>query len=172
MQIASECPPVLLTGNIVTRADKAEGVCDPSRLSQILHRFRPLHGQVWIEQLGEILLRGLLALLLRGELAPYPGELAGIQPEPCAPRTLVHLNPAFDAVKVAHHDLRVPGTADALAQVEPALGIPLHLQELLSSRLVYFVHAGELEPVEPDPTASPGTHVNRYALGAHGGHDV
>src|SRR5215207_5442334 len=36
MQIASECPPVLLTGNIVTRADKAEGVGDPSRLSQIL----------------------------------------------------------------------------------------------------------------------------------------
>src|SRR5918993_6023260 len=141
MQIASECPPVLLTGNIVTRADKAEGVCDPSRLSQILHRFRPLHGQVWIEQLGEILLRGLLALLLRGELAPYPGELSSIQPEPCAPRALVNLNPAFDAVKVAHHDLRVPGAVDARAQVEPEFGIPLHLKELRASRLARVVHA-------------------------------
>src|SRR5215207_1211270 len=172
MQIASECPPVLLTGNIVTRADKAEGVGDPSRLSQILHRFRPLHGQVRIEQLREVLLRGLLALLLRCELAPYPGELSGVQPESCAPRALIHQDPAFYTVKVAHHDLRVPGAVDALAQIRMERGIALHLQELLASRLVYLIYAGELEPVEPDPTAAARTHVHRYALGGHRSHDV
>src|SRR5918994_1471675 len=107
--IASERPPVLLTGNVIARADKAEGVGDPSRLSQVLHSFRPLHGQVGVEQLGEVLLRGLLALFLRCELAPYAGELSGIQPEPCAPGALVHYNPAFDAVEVAHDDLTVSG---------------------------------------------------------------
>src|ERR671913_2505199 len=136
MQIASERPPVLLTGNIVTRADKAEGVGDPSRLSQVLHRFRPLHGQVRIEQLGEVLLGGPLALLLRGELGPYPGELSGIEPEARAPRTLVHQDPAFHAVKVAHHDLTVSGTADALAEIRSEGGISLHLQELLARRFV------------------------------------
>src|SRR5215208_7731733 len=172
MQIASECPPVLLTGNIVTRADKAESVGDPSRLSQILHRFGPLHGQVRIEQLGEILLCGLFALLLGGELAPYAGELTCIQPEPGAPRALVNYNPAFDAVKVSHHDLTVSGAVDALAQVRVECGIPLHLQELLAGRLVYLVHSGELEPGEPDPTASPSAHVHRDTLGGHGGHGI
>src|SRR5215218_1485198 len=159
--LQSEGPPVLLTRNIVTGADKAEGVGDPSRLSQVLHRFRPLHGQIWIEELGEVLLRGLLALLLRGELVPYPGELSSIKPEPSAPGALVHHYTAFDAVKVAHHDLRVSGAVDALAQVGMECGIPLHLQELLASRLVYLINAGEFEPVEPDPTASPSTHVHR-----------
>src|SRR5215204_5306458 len=121
-----------------------------------------LHGQIWIEQLGEVLLCGLLALLLCCELAPYTGELASIKPEPSAPRTLVHHYTAFDAVKVSHHDLRVSGTADALAQVRPECGISLHLQELLASRLVYLINAGEFEPVEPDPTASPSTHVHRH----------
>src|SRR5215208_3710886 len=120
--LQSEGPPVLLTRNIVTGADKAEGVGDPSRLSQILHRFRPLHGQVWIEQFREVLLGGLLALLLCCELAPYPGELSGIKPEASAPRTLVHHYTAFDAVKVSHHDLRVSGAVDALAQVRMSVG--------------------------------------------------
>src|SRR5829696_5421070 len=131
-----------------------------------------LHGQIWIEQLGEVLLRGLLALLLCCELAPYSGELASIKPEAGAPRALVHHYTAFDAVKVSHHDLRVSGAVDALAQVRMECGIPLHLQELLASRLVYLINAGEFEPVEPDPTASPSTHVHRHTLGAHGGHGV
>jgi hypothetical protein len=120
-------PPVLLTRNIVTRTDKAESVGDPSRLSQILHRLRSRHGQVGVEQLGEVLLRGFLALLLRGELAPYSGEFACIQSEASAPRALVHHNPTFHTVKVAHHNLPVPWAADALAQVRTEGRIVLHL---------------------------------------------
>src|SRR5215213_11997799 len=172
MRTASKRPPVLLPWNIVTRADKAEGVGDPPRLPQVLHRLRPRHGQVWVEQFGEVLLRRLLALLLRGELAPYPGQFAGIEPEASAPRALVDQDPAFDAVEVAHHDLSVPGAADALAQVRVERGVPLHLQELLARRLVRFVHARELEPVEPDPPTPPGAHVHRDALGLHLGHGV
>src|SRR5829696_4911477 len=131
----SERAPVLLPRNIVTRADKAEGVGDPSRLSQVLHRLRPRYGQVGVEQFGEVLLGGFLALLLRGELAPDAGELAGIQPEAGTLRALVQQDPAFDAVEVAHHDLIVPGAADALAQVRVECGIALHFEELLTSRL-------------------------------------
>jgi len=61
---------------------------------------------------------------------------------------------------------------DAFAQVRMECGIALHLEELLSRRLVYFVYAGELELVEPDPAASPGAHVHRDTLSCHGGHDV
>src|SRR5215210_1471690 len=42
--------------------------------------------------------------------------------------------------------------------------------ELLARRLVYLVHAGELEPVEPDTATAAGAHVHRYALGHHRGH--
>src|ERR687894_1616681 len=129
-----ERAPILLAGYVVTRADEAEGVGDPSRLFQFLHRLRPRHGQVGVEQLGEVLLRSPLAVLLRGELAPYGREFASVEPEARAPRALIHEDRAFHAVKVAHHDLAVPGAEDALARVRSERGIALHLEELLSRR--------------------------------------
>src|SRR5215208_8432457 len=52
-------------------------------------------------------------------------KLAGVPPEASAPRALVHHNPTFHTVKVAHHDLPVSGAADTLAQVRPECGIVL-----------------------------------------------
>jgi len=64
------------------------------------------------------------ALLSNSFHSSLPGDLlwdawSGIQPESCAPRALVNQDPAFDAVKAAHHDLPVPGTVDPLFQVKP-----------------------------------------------------
>src|SRR5215208_4671636 len=41
-----ECSPVLLTGNVVARADEAEGVGYSAGFSEVLHGLGPLHGQV------------------------------------------------------------------------------------------------------------------------------
>src|SRR5215213_3014701 len=89
----------LLPGNVVTRADKAEGIGDSAGLSEVLHGLGPLYGQVGVEEFGEVLLCGLLAFFLCSELGSNAGQLAGVQPEAGASGALVDQDPAFHAVK-------------------------------------------------------------------------
>jgi len=65
-----------------------------------------------------------------------------------------------------------PRTTNALAEVHLERGVTVHVQELLARRLVRLVSARQLEPVESYPSAPPGAHVDRDALGLHPGHDV
>ena len=78
---SQNAPHSLLARYVVARADKAEDLGDLLSSRQVLHGLGVLCGQLCIEELGEILRRSPVPLFLGLELAPYGGQLTGVEPE-------------------------------------------------------------------------------------------
>jgi hypothetical protein len=99
--------------------------------------------------------RGFLRLVAR-ELGADPPELAGVEEDPAALRTLVDRDLALDAPEVAHHHdiVRALRAAVALVRVDGDPRVALDVEQLVAERLGRLVDLAQLVVVEPDAAAS------------------
>jgi hypothetical protein len=98
-----------------------------------------------------------------GLFGPYFRQLAGIQPIAGAVGTLVYLDRAFGAIKVALKlDARAAGTFPLARRVNHDAFIAQDFEQGLSGGFTRVVHAMKLERIEPNAAAAPLANIYEH----------
>src|SRR5262249_37261622 len=120
--------------------------------------------------LREVAVGRRVARCLGDELRPDSLELAGIEEDAAALRTLVDRHGTLHAPEVAHHHdaVRVARTDVALLGVNVDVRVTRDVEERLAGGLGLLVDLLQLEVVEPDAATAAVADVDRDIAGSAG----
>ena len=99
---------------------------------------------------------------IEGFFLAHLGQLSGVKPVTATVGALVHFDAPAGAEEMAMElDALAARTLPLAGRVDNDPLVPLNRKQRLSSRLVLFIHALQLEGVEPNPPAAAlaGIHI-------------
>src|SRR5207248_7323469 len=150
-----ERSPGLFAGEVVTGAEELEDVGDLAGALALGLVLAEHAGELGIEHLAVVGLRGLVAVGVGLVVRANGSELSGVEENPFALGALVHHDVPFDAPEVPHHDdAGIAGTVAPLLRIHLDGGILIDVEQRLARRLVGLVDLAERPFVELQSAAA------------------
>jgi len=163
----SERAVILLSGDVVRWADESEHVGDFFGSVEFLLVLGQVGGELICEEVIEVFVEGLIALLFGFEERSHLAQLTRIEPDAGTLGTFVNLDLAFDAEEVAHHNNATFGALEPLRVVEAEIRVSLDVEEYFAVGFVRLVEFFELQIVEPDSATTCFAYIDGDIANGH-----